>query len=513
MHPAITIGISGVVGACIGAVTNELAIRWIFRYIMPRKKNDMALAIREVLSGDLMSPERLRAKFQEEKFRQVLKDNIRQYLDELANRDLPSPRAMLPEKAAGALEQVLATLPAEEIRGFIQHDKFASEILKPFLNRLLEEALKKSPRELLPETIDSALSQLPATIGRMLEAPSVREKLARIATDLLYPSLTSSEPLHKLLPPEAGDLVSSAVKEAVPHLRGSLEELLKDEKVQKKLSAFIRGSIKDHFKVKPEDSLLGRGKKILIDGAMDFFDMDTEVDEFCRALPDRIKGEMNPGHPAFKQFTDDLAKTILNSPPRKMLVIRDRKHLETTLSGLLQQLPTDTLGVAIAKIVKDALSRAANAEIKTLLRFTGAGGFGADTVEKMTDKIKQILLSEESAKVIESGCRDFAVRFIDRPIGRPEKLLTPQTRTDLTDFLETAAIETLSERLEDFTRNSGIWDTVVDSIVSLDDKQMEIMARRIANRELKWVTVLGGIIGFIIGILQGGLNFYLNLKK
>ena len=39
MHPAITISVSGVVGAGIGAITNELAIRWIFRYIMPRKKN------------------------------------------------------------------------------------------------------------------------------------------------------------------------------------------------------------------------------------------------------------------------------------------------------------------------------------------------------------------------------------------------------------------------------------------------------------------------------------------
>jgi uncharacterized membrane protein YheB (UPF0754 family) len=513
MHPAITISISATVGAAIGAITNELAIRWIFRYIMPRKKGDMALAIREVLSGNLMSPERLRTKFQEEKFRQVLNDNIRHFLDSLANRDLPSPRAMLPENAAGALEHLLATLPAEEIRDFINHDNFQSELLQPFLTRLIEEALKSSPRELLPETIDSALSQLPTTIGKMLEAPPVREKLAGIATDLLYAPLTSSEPLKSLLPAEAGELIHSAIKECVPHLRGSLEALLKDEKVQRKLSVFIRNSVKAHFKSKPEDSLLGRGKKLIIDGAMGFFDIDAEIDEFCRELPERIQAEMKPGHPAFQQFTDDLANTLLESPPHALLAIRGREHLQSTLAGLLQQLPTDTLGTAIANILKDALSRAANAEVKTLLRFTGASGFGADTINNIAVKIKKILLSEETGKVIASGCRDFAVRFIDRPIGRPEKLLTKQVRTDMTDLLEVVLIDILSERLEDFTRNSGIWDTVVDSIINLDDKELELMARRIANRELRWVTVLGGIIGFIIGLMQGGLSIYLNMKK
>ena len=67
--------------------------------------------------------------------------------------------------------------------------------------------------------------------------------------------------------------------------------------------------------------------------------------------------------------------------------------------------------------------------------------------------------------------------------------------------------------MDDFTRNSGIWDTVVDSIISLDNREMERMTRRIANRELKWVTVLGGLIGLVIGVIQGLLNLYLNTRQ
>jgi len=39
---------------------------------------------------------------------------------------------------------------------------------------------------------------------------------------------------------------------------------------------------------------------------------------------------------------------------------------------------------------------------------------------------------------------------------------------------------------------------------------MEAIARSVANRELRWVTILGGVIGLAVGIAQGVLLLILN---
>ena len=47
-----------------------------------------------------------------------------------------------------------------------------------------------------------------------------------------------------------------------------------------------------------------------------------------------------------------------------------------------------------------------------------------------------------------------------------------------------------------------IWDVVYDSVVRLDEKEMEKVTRQVANRELRGITWLGGVIGFGVGFSE-----------
>ncbi|MBR4170837.1 MAG: DUF445 family protein, partial [Kiritimatiellae bacterium] len=55
----------------------------------------------------------------------------------------------------------------------------------------------------------------------------------------------------------------------------------------------------------------------------------------------------------------------------------------------------------------------------------------------------------------------------------------------------------------EFMIKTRIFDIISDSIIDYDKKKMEEVTRSVANRELIWVTMLGGVIGFIVGALQG----------
>lgn len=54
-----------------------------------------------------------------------------------------------------------------------------------------------------------------------------------------------------------------------------------------------------------------------------------------------------------------------------------------------------------------------------------------------------------------------------------------------------------------------IQNIVEDKILSLEMAQLEKMINLLAKRELKHIEILGGILGFFIGILQGILTLYI----
>ena len=60
-------------------------------------------------------------------------------------------------------------------------------------------------------------------------------------------------------------------------------------------------------------------------------------------------------------------------------------------------------------------------------------------------------------------------------------------------------------------RETRIWDVVYDSIVGYDEKKMEEVTRSVANRELRGVTLWGGVIGFGVGFFGSLLIHFLRL--
>ena len=74
---------------------------------------------------------------------------------------------------------------------------------------------------------------------------------------------------------------------------------------------------------------------------------------------------------------------------------------------------------------------------------------------------------------------------------------------------------TIGEAIDDVTadlmRETRIWDVVYDSIVGYDEKKMEEVTRSVANRELRGVTLWGGVIGFGVGFFGSLLIHFLRL--
>ena len=58
----------------------------------------------------------------------------------------------------------------------------------------------------------------------------------------------------------------------------------------------------------------------------------------------------------------------------------------------------------------------------------------------------------------------------------------------------------LARNLPRIVDETGVWSIIYDSIMALDEEKMEFLTRQIANRELRGITIWGGVIGAAVGV-------------
>ena len=101
-------------------------------------------------------------------------------------------------------------------------------------------------------------------------------------------------------------------------------------------------------------------------------------------------------------------------------------------------------------------------------------------------------------------------RLCARPIGPLDPFLPADAKPRLAGLLADQVTAFATANLSELVERTRIWDVISESIVVYDEKKMEQITRSVANRELLWVTLLGGVIGLIVGIAQSVLLYVLN---
>ena len=119
--------IQGAVGFAVGAGTNDLAIRWIFRTVH-RKKHAIGKAIQDIISTELMSPDRIIARLSSPDVREMLERNIREAIDAHCIVEYPSvrdiaQRSPVAENAVNdGIERLASRLADDLVHYYTQQD-------------------------------------------------------------------------------------------------------------------------------------------------------------------------------------------------------------------------------------------------------------------------------------------------------------------------------------------------------------------------------------------------------
>ncbi len=505
--------ICGVIGAIIGALTNDIAIRCIFRFLIPRKKAQIAEAVQNVVSRELMAPEKVAVKIRSERVRNSIQNNLRSMLDRFLDSELPSVNSIMsehPDTIDSISEQLLGVI-IEEFTARTENRLFFKKTLQPLVLQELEDILSRQPAELVP-ALDSVVDTLPERIISFLSSDTCRIRTTSVVLNMLRPALKSPRRLYEILPQNINSDIASLFKSQAPAIAGRIALFLETEENQERIRNKINEALEEYFKRATPEMLKSVNKKLggvfkinpgsIIRKALG---IDKEIENICRTLPDRIRfgrGKddiLNNLENIIEHLIDDFMQYRL----KDLCADVDEAKLQDYLSAIYSQLLTPEIVRQTAndlqELVRNSMDRSIISTVDRLKIQIDLD----DIADMIVQRLRLSLRSKTFLNIASKRLGEAIDKLRNRKIGSLASHIPDKSRQRLVFIAGDIVSETITSRIEDFSNESGIWDIITESIENYDNREIEGLVRKIANRELQWVTYLGGLIGFVIGALQG----------
>ncbi len=484
-------------GALVGAGTNALAIYHIFRFVIPKKKAAMAASVRDVISEELFSTEKIISRFESDTVNEQIYNNINTWVEGLIDRDLPC----IDELCANHLNDVekfsrtLRHIIVEEIMNQFGSDKFREEILRDHLLKNWENLRNKSLNEVFPQ-----LSQeIPGFIGpimyKTLNSSMFRARISMTLGNIIMDKLEESNTLRDILPSGVTDTILKLIGDQSRFMVEKLADAIEEPEMQRVIGDTVCNAV--HDQLSSQGGIFGRIKQI---GAQ-FLGIDNDIRAVCNRLPNTMRKHfMMPSSQdhireallrAGNEYLSKDWRTALNNPSLRQIQELIYIGINTALDNRQTMQSFDDMTISgISKLLDRPIGELSGIEQE------------GQTIEQVLAAIQKLLTSNEMKSILNEKVREFTDNIRKMPIGRVRRYVSEKTRKQVVQLGVSEVRTIVIRRLKDFTERTGLWNIVSESIEDYDNKEIEKMVRRIADQELRWVTWLGGILGAFIGIIQ-----------
>ncbi len=98
------------------------------------------------------------------------------------------------------------------------------------------------------------------------------------------------------------------------------------------------------------------------------------------------------------------------------------------------------------------------------------------------------------------GCLPELVREEVLALAEVANLFDDDIRKTISRTAASQVTDYLAENLPRIIEETDVWQVVYDTIMGYDEKKLETLTREVTNRELRGVTLWGGVIGAVVGL-------------
>ena len=518
MNDALLRAIVAIVGGALaGGLTNTVAIWMLFhpyrpprilgmrigflQGAIPKNQARLAAAIGRAVGNRLLTEDDLTRVLAEPEFRDAFDSGLSRFLEEVLEvergsvRDLLGPDVMA--ETAPVIEDVLdhtiarieKHLHSAEFAGAVEAR--ASELADFVADQPVSDVLVPG-REASVAAAVTKWAEAAVATDRFHQA--VSEYLRDAVDRLLRPDVT----LRDLLPPGMIPTVERAIAGYVPLVIGRLGALLEQpatrlrfERVTRDLLRRFLQDLRFHQRVVArlvlnEETIAKVLRTIQSEGAEKiaglFHEPDAE-EATARGISDAIGDLLDrpvtdvfgePGDAGVTETIDTLASWLVS-------LARDPSagdFLTEKLGAGLARVSARTWGELLHEVSPERVSTWVVAAVRT----------------------------EVAASFYRDGVRRLAAAALERPIGRPARLLPSGAADSIREAASEPLWQGIQTQIPSVVTRLDVARRVEEKVLEFPVERMEEMVRRVTDRELRMIVVLGYALGAFIGTLLVVLN-------
>jgi uncharacterized membrane protein YheB (UPF0754 family) len=498
-----------IIGAVIGYVTNDIAIRMLFRPlkewrvfglrvpftpgIIPKQRYLLAESIGLMVSRELLTAEAVRQQMAREGFQERLTRNIVSMLGQL----LDTPIATLRK---GRQEEFLA--PVESFLADALHGFFSSRSFIHGVRTVMAQGVRHLSGLKLGELLGSARVG-PILMDRLLPlltAPASRRRIADSVRRWLEERRVDQEPLAALVPAELAQALAGLARGSLPALLEALFRWLEQEETRAELHVRGKQLLRN---VLDKLNLL---QKFLITAGQ----FDRRLEQKMPEIVNDALGSLREY--AFKGETlEELGRVV-----REALERWRRKPADEALGGLSPEMIAGLVERGLTGLGGEDLRRRLAEGVDRWLERQKELPLGdllqrvlrlpeQDLVEFAATKLLGYLSRREASQAIVAEVVAFSRRFLEEHEGDTvRRLLHVDSSLDAKAgaFLARQLVRIVEERLPALIEGFDVQQMVEEKINNLDVVQVEQLLLMVIAKQLKWINIFGGILGALIGMVQ-----------
>lgn len=500
-------------GAAAGGVTNTVAIWMLFhptrppavlgrsiralQGAIPKNQPRLAKAIGNTVGNRLLTQDDLARVFAEPAFRSAFDERLDEFLRQLLDVERGSLRQMLgPEGAARA-------------------DRIADEALDHLLPRLseylasaaFESAVQAKAGALAAFLADASAGDVltndrrariegaaAAWMERAVMGDRFREVVDGYVRQGAEKLLASEATLGEALPPSVKEALESGVAGYLPVAVQRLGKMLESPDVRERVEAgvremlvWLREELKFHQMV--------MAKLVLSDGlvkrALNALEADgvSRVAELLRERPDATRKAIRE---ALADFLDRPLSQVLGDPKDPA------GALDTAVDWIVDLARAPATRALVAERLAAFLEGASERTWGEL-----AGGVSPERVSAL---VVEAARSEMADALCREGTRRLAASALDRPIGRPARLL-PANMVERVRLTAGGPLWTwMQGQIPSVVAKVNVAKQVEDKVREFPVEDLEALVRRVTERELRMIVWLGYGLGAFVGAFLVAIN-------
>jgi len=511
-----------VVGAVFHYVTNDIAIRMLFRplrpwYVLgfrvpltpgviPAGRIEFAAKIGRMVGTHLVTGDDVARALERDTFRRELRETVSDKLDSLLDRELGTIGSLVPAGLERWLHDGAALVCRQVTDGVFAHlesDGFTLD-LAACIATLEERVLPRELERLLEgERYDALREGTGRALAALLQSRGVSRAVAAAVDEKVEEFLSSERPLREILSADAAELLLAQAETLASPLLERVRELLQTPEFRDGIEGKIREGVQAYLHS--------------LKGALGFMAGLISVEKLNQLFPGFIGN-----------VEEELVRWLGEEETRQKVAGVIRKNidelLDRPLAATVARVPYERVATVRRMIRKGALGLVRNpgtAEFLVSLLEREGRRFLAESDNRpllerlvspeeagrlrlsLADWIASLLRAPETRRTVEQTVASKVDELFFRlPVGRLSTRIPADARRGLDAAICSQVEDMLQREVPPLIDALDVSRMVEEKVNALDILKMERLLLDIMEKHFIYINLFGALLGFIMGFIN-----------